>query len=281
MGSQVVSDLSNTGDTLYSGYHTTKPSSGNQVFIDLADDQKIKSAVSRTRPDAIIHLAAMTNVDLCETEKELAIKLNAHATETLASLASSISAFFVYVSTDYVFDGEQGMKKESDAPNPIGNYGKSKLEGEKAVKDTASEWCIARISTPYGVHPTKKTFPIWVLDNLKNKKEINVVTDQFTSPTYVPNLSSMLMEITKKKIQGILHVSGSDRISRYDMAELVAQKMNLDNSMLKKISVDEIQWKAKRPKDSSLDVSKAASILNEKPMGIQMGLEKLLKEIRS
>ena len=171
------------------------------------------------------------------------------------------------------------MWSENDKPNPLGIYGKSKLEGEKAIENLASNWCIARISTPFGLHLKKKSFPLWVSENLKAKNEINVLVDQFTSPTYVPNLSKMLIEISEKQILGILHISGASRISRYEFAELVSKKLNLDTKLLKPTTINEITWKAKRPKDSSLDVSKATYILNEKPQKIDDSLNLFIKEI--
>jgi len=281
VGRQVVKDLVEQGETVYSAFHNLQPENGIPTQMDLNSDDKIKQVTEKANPDAIIHLAAVTDVDLCEKEKELAMKINSHSTEIIAKQAAKQKSFFVYVSTDYVFDGEKGMKKESDPTNPIDFYGKSKLEGEKAVMNLASSWCIARTSTPYGIHPKKKSFPVWVSENLHKNKEINVVVDQFTSPTYVPNLSHMLIEIAKRQIVGIIHLAGATRISRYEMAEMVADKLNLDKKLLKPTNISEMNWVAKRPKDSSLDVSQAVSILREKPFIIEQGLDNLVREIKS
>jgi len=280
VGNQVVKDLEEKGETVYSTYHNTKLEFGIPTQMDLEQPDKIENIVEKIKPDSIIHLAAMTNVDECEKEKDLAMKINAKATETLSKQAAKQKLFFVYVSTDYVFDGEKGMKKESDSPNPIGFYGKSKLEGEKSVMNSAASWCIARTSTPYGLHKKKKSFPLWVTENLQNKNEINVIVDQFISPTYVPNLSKMLIEIASRQIVGILHVAGATRISRYEMAELVADKLNLDKKLLKPINIEQMNWIAKRPKDSSLDVSLASEILNEKPLNIEEGLKNFVRGIK-
>jgi len=280
VGNQVVKDLEEKGEIVYSTYHNTKPEFGIPTQMDLEQRDKIENIVEKIKPDSIIHLAAITNVDECEKEKDLAMKINAKATETLSKLAAKQKSFFVYVSTDYVFNGEKGMKKESDAPDPIGFYGKSKLEGEKSVMNSASGWCIARTSTPYGFHEKKKSFSLWVAENLQNKNEIEVFVDQFTSPTYVPNLSKMLIEIATRQIVGILHVAGATRISRYEMAELLADKLNLDKKLLKPKNIETMNWIAKRPKDSSLDVSMASSILNEKPVNVEHGLDNFVKTIR-
>ncbi|MCH6586096.1 MAG: dTDP-4-dehydrorhamnose reductase [Thaumarchaeota archaeon] len=279
VGRQVVKDLTEKNHEVYSCYHNQKPQHGNPIHLDLTDLSSIETTIEQVKPDVIIHLAAMTDVDGCEAQKDLAFLINAQATEKLAKQAALQNAFFVYVSTDYVFDGTKELWKENDKPNPLGNYGKSKLGGEKALGNLASSYCIARISTPFGLHPKKKGFPLWVAENLKSKKEINVLVDQFTSPTYTPNLSKMLIEISERQLLGIFHVSGASRISRYELAELVCEKLNLDKKFLKPSTIDEIKWKAKRPKDSSLDVSNATYILNEKPQKIEDSLNLFIKEL--
>ena len=280
IGSQVVKDLIDQNHTVYSCYHDEKPQNGIPIEFDLLNKEKIIQTINDIKPDRVIHLGAMTNVDLCETEKKLATIINTNATKILATQAAKLKAFFLYVSTDYVFDGINGMKKENDIANPLGFYGKSKLDGESELNKLASSWCIARISTPFGIHYKKKSFPIWVKENLESKKEISVLVDQFTSPTYVPNLSKMLIEIAIRQIVGIIHLSGSTRISRYEFAELIAEKLHLDKKFLIPITTDEMKWNAKRPKDSSLDVSLASEILNEKPQKIEQSLELFLSELQ-
>jgi len=281
IGSQIVKDLVEQNHIVYSCYHDQKPLQGILIHLDLSDENQIIQTLQQIKPDRIIHLAAMTGVDLCETEKELATIINTKATEILARQAVKLNAFFLYVSTDYVFDGINGMKKENDTTNPLGFYGKSKLGGELVLNKLASNWCIARTSTPFGIHSTKKTFPLWVKENLEAKKEIPVLIDQFTSPTYVPNLSKMLIEITTRQITGILHVSGATRISRYALAELVADKLHLDKSLLIPTKIDTMNWKAQRPKDSSLNTSLASENLNEQPQKIEKSLELFINELNS
>src|SRR5579872_368479 len=167
VGRQVVDDLLQSYTHVYSCYHNSKPEAGIATPLDLTDKDSIIKTVESIKPDVIIHLAAMTNVNQCETEKEMALKINAKSTAILSEQAKKHGSFLVYVSTDYVFDGEDGMKKESDTTNPVGYYGKSKLEGEIAVRDLALNWCIARTSTPFGIHPTKKSFPLFIAENLQ------------------------------------------------------------------------------------------------------------------
>ncbi len=280
VGQQVVKDLSKSNQ-VFSCYNESKPEYGDSVKMDLKNYEMISSVLTEIKPDVVIHLGAMTGVDICEKEKTSASEINTKATEIIAKECSKLNSFLVYVSTDYVFDGNFGMYKEDDVANPLGFYGKSKLEGEKAVQNFSTNWCIARTSTPFGLHPTKKSFPMWVIENLQKQKQIDVLIDQFTSPTYIPNLSRMLIEISERRITGIIHAAGASKISRYQMASMVSDKLNLDGTLLKQISMNKMKWVAQRPKDSSLDVSRASSILNEKPQKIDQSLNLFIDEMKS
>ena len=280
VGRQVVKDLSNSHQ-VFSCYNESKPEYGDSVKMDLKNREMISSILTEKKPDIVIHLGAMTGVDLCEKEKTSASEINTKATEIIAKECSKLNSFLVYVSTDYVFDGNLGMYKEDDIANPLGFYGKSKLEGEKAVQNFSTNWCIARTSTPFGLHPTKKSFPMWVIENLQKQKQIDILIDQFTSPTYIPNLSRMLIEISERRITGVIHAAGASKISRYQMASMVSDKLNLDGTLLKQISINKMKWVAQRPKDSSLDVSRASSILNEKPQKIDQSLNLFIDEMKS
>jgi len=279
IGRQVVKDLSETHE-VFSCYNKSKPEHGNIIKMDLLNHEMISNAMSEKKPDVVIHLGAMTAVDLCDAQQDNALKINSQATEILAKECSKINSFMVYVSTDYVFDGNTGMYEENDTTNPLGFYGKSKLLGEKSIQNFSSNWCIARTSTPFGLHPTKKSFPIWVIENLQKQKQIDVLTDQFTSPTYVPSLSRMLIEISERHLTGIIHVAGASKISRYEMASLVSDKLGLDGKLLREISINDIKWEAQRPKDSSLNVSKAISTLNQKPQKIDHDVNLFIDEIK-
>ena len=280
VGQQVVKYLSKSNQ-VFSCYNESKPEYGDSVKMDLKNYEMISSVLTEIKPDVVIHLGAMTGVDLCEKEKTSASEINTKATEIIAKECSKLNSFLVYVSTDYVFDGNFGMYKEDDVANPLGFYGKSKLEGEKAVQNFSTNWCIARTSTPFGLHPTKKSFPMWVIENLQKQKQIDVLIDQFTSPTYIPNLSRMLIEISERRITGIIHVAGASKISRYQMASMVSDKLNLDGTLLKQILMNKMKWVAQRPKDSSLDVSRASSILNEKPQKIDQSLNLFIDDMKS
>ncbi|MFQ5941268.1 MAG: dTDP-4-dehydrorhamnose reductase [Nitrososphaerales archaeon] len=280
IGREVASTAVDLGHDVCSGQHKTKPDFGKPIDLDINDTGSVENCFKRASADAIIHLAALTNVDQCETERELALQANAKAVETVAKEASKYDSHLVYMSTDYVFDGYRGMYSEGDKPNPLNWYGESKARGEEAVERYASSWCIARTSTPYGLHPHKKSFPVLVAEKLSSALEMQVLDDQYTSPTYVRNLAKMLIEIAEHKFQGIIHVSGSTRVSRLDFAKLLANRLDLNRDLLRPIRMQNIKWVAKRPRDSSLNVEKAISSLKAKPESTEQSLDSFCKELR-
>jgi dTDP-4-dehydrorhamnose reductase len=278
IGTQIVKDLLDNHKQVYSCYNKTKPELGIITHLDLTKKDDIVNTMNRIKPDVVIHLGAMTDVELCETETELAKKINTDATEILALESEKYNTFFVYMSTDYVFDGKVGMKKENDKTNPINFYGKSKLDGERVFKKITTPNVIVRTSTPFGIHSKKISFPIWVKKNLELKKEISVVVNQYTSPSYVPNISKMIIEIMERKITGIIHLAGATKISRYDFAVQISKIINVNKQFLKLTKMDQMDWKAQRPADSSLSVSKANKILKNKPEKIEDSLKLLFNQ---
>ncbi len=258
---------------VYTGYCHNKPEFGEPVKFDLAKDTDLE-VIYKIKPEVIIHTAALTNVDECETNKELAYKINAEGTRRVVEIAKDLGAFFVYVSTDYVFSGDKGMYKEKDEPNPIDYYGYTKLLGEKYCD------CIARPCVIYGAKPAsgKVNFALWLIDKLRNEDEVKIITDQYITPTLNTNLAKMLLEIAEREPRGIFHLAGDTRISRYDFALRIADKFDLDRDLIIPSRMEEMRWIASRPKDSSLDTSKALGYLKEKPYSLDKALEILKGE---
>ena len=273
IGSQLVNDLEKSGEIVYSCYNNVKPLCGIPTKLNLLNLEDIHKIFKKFQPDVIIHSAALTDVEKCEVEPKLANSINVKSTEIIAKEAENLDSYLMYISTDYVFDGKKGSYKETDLTNPLNHYGKTKLSGEKIIKDKTSKWSIIRTSTPFGTHSFKKTFPVWVFENLKNNKKINVLEDQFTSPTYVPNLSKMILEIITRNLEGFFHLSGSTKISRFEFAKIVLEKFNLDSSLLNPVKIDSMPWKAHRPIDSSLNISKINTILKTKSYTIKQSFD--------
>ena len=280
IGNQIVYDLEKSGETVYSCYNNLRPVYGIPTKLNLLNLENIHKIFQKIQPDIVIHCAALTDVEKCEVELELANSINVKATEVIAKEVEKINSYLMYISTDYVFNGKKGSYKETDLTNPLNNYGKTKLLGEKIIKSETSKWSIIRTSTPFGVNSFKKTFPVWVYENLKNNKKINILEDQFTSPTYVPNLSKMIIEMISRNLQGFFHLSGSTKISRFKFARMIATKLNLDSSLLNPVKIDTMKWNAIRPLDSSLDVDKINTILKTKSYTIEQSLHEYILQFK-
>ena len=261
---------------VYTGYCHNKPEFGEPVKFDLAKDTDVE-IIYKIKPEVIIHTAALTNVDECETNKELAYKINVEGTKRVAEIANELGALLVYVSTDYVFSGDKGMYKEEDEPNPMNYYGHTKLLGEKYCE------CIARPCVIYGAKPAsgKVNFALWIIKTLRNGEELKIVTDQFITPTLNTNLAMMLLEISERRLNGIFHTAGATRVSRYEFALRIADKLGLDKDLVISSRMEQMKWLAKRPKDSSLDTSKVSGYLKEKTLNLDMALEIFKSELKN
>jgi len=280
LGHKVVQLALEKGHKVHSIYKEHPINLGNTIKLDLTDQSKVFNVISRLKPEVIIHTAAYTDVDGCEINKDLAWKVNAEATKHIATASTSIGAHLTYVSTDYIFDGERGLYSEEDSPNPISYYGYTKLKGEEFVREHDEEWCIARPSVIYGWSLKHKlNFATWLLNNLSRGKEVKVLTDQYVSPTLNTNLAEMLLEIAERRITGILHTAGATRVSRHEFALRLAEVFNLNMDLVKPAKMDEMSWKAKRPRDSSLNVSKALALLYQKSLNLNQALEVMRKKI--
>jgi len=259
--------------------HNTKPLHTNSLKLDITNQSEVLNLFQKLKPDAIIHTASETNVDKCETDKKHAWKTNSLGTRNIALACRKVGAKLVYVSTDYVFDGEKGNYNEHDKPNPINYYGATKLEGEKQVVQHCQNYVILRTSVLYGWHPWKQNFATWVINQLKQNKEITVVEDHYNTPTLTDNLAEITLEAIQKDLQGLYHASGSERVSRYAFAKQIAKAFNLDPNLIKPIKMSQLTaWIAKRPKDSSLNTDKIQKKLKTKPLNITDGLNRMKKE---
>jgi dTDP-4-dehydrorhamnose reductase len=278
LGRRVVELALLRGHEVYAVYKEHVVGLGVPIRLDITDRERLMEVVLRLRPDVIIHTAAFTDVDGCEVNRELAWRVNAEATGYVAEAAARVGSHLVYVSTDYVFDGERGLYREEDRPNPINYYGYTKLMGEEFVRERAGSWCIVRTSVVYGWSVGKLNFATWLIDNLGRGREVRVVTDQFVSPTLNTNLAEMLLEIAERGIVGVLHTAGASRVSRYEFAVRLAEVFGLNNNLVRPVRMSEMAWKAKRPRDSSLDVSRARAVLSAKPMELDQALLTMKKE---
>ncbi len=256
------------------------PVCGNFVKFDVSNWELVNEAFKRVKPDFVVHAATLTDVDKCELNKELAWKINVEGTKNIVEAAKDAGSFLIYISTDYVFNGEKGNYTESDAPDPINYYGLTKLKAEELVK-TQSEYFIARPSVIYGSTPAagKVNFALWLIDSLRKGERVKIVTDQWNTPTLNTNLAEMTLEVIERRLTGTFHLCGATRVSRFDFAALIAEVFGLDKSLIDSVLSSQFKWPAKRPMDSSLDTSKAQNILRNRPLELHEALKQLKFEL--
>lgn len=226
--------------------------------FDIIDFEATEKFIVDYRPDIVIHCAAYTAVDKAEDEQGLCYLVNASATENIAEICKKINAKMLYISTDYVFDGtKEGFYEVDDIPNPINVYGKTKLLGEQAVQRILNKYFIVRISWVFGEHGNN--FVKTMLRLGKERKEINVVADQYGSPTYTADLAPLLVEMIKTDKYGVYHATNEGVCTWAEFAEEIFKIAGIDRKV-NHIMTAEYPTRAKRPINSKL--SKKSLMIN-------------------
>lgn len=249
------------------------------VPLDLTDWIHLEDLILKVKPEVIVHAAAYTDVDGCERDKIQAWRINVEATRSIVRTARVVNSHVVYISTDYVFDGEKGLYSEHDTPNPVNYYGLTKLIGEEIVKSSDLLYTIIRSSAVYGVGGSKKSFAEYIVEKLSRGEEVKDLVDQYVSPTYNKLLAEAVAEVVEVKPLGVLHVAGP-RLSRYEFARITAEALSLPSSLVVEARIDEFKekWIARRPRDSSLDTSRARRILKTPFYDLNLALKEFKKE---
>jgi len=275
-GYKTVLEGAKRGHEVVGIYHERVPSlKAKAISLDLTKRIQTHDVIMKERPDAIIHIAGMGNVDGCEQEKGKCYALNYITTLNLTKIANALGIYMIYLSTDYVFDGQKGNYGENETPNPINYYGLTKLLGESVVK-SLSNYAIVRTSTIYGIGVGRPNFAMFLLEKLGKGEEVKAVSDQFTSPTNATLLARALIEVAEKRLIGTFHVAG-ERLSRYEFAVRLSRKLGFDEKLIKESYAREMKWKAKRPLDSSLDFSYTKELIDIDFYSTENSLE-ILKE---
>ena len=235
------------------------------ISQDLTNKNSLTEIFNQTKPELVINCAAMANVDLCEKYPAEAEEINSKFPSYLARNCAKRTIPFIHISTDAVFDGKKGNYKESDIPNPLSIYAKTKLEGEKRVLDENPAGLIARVNF-FGFSITgKRSLAEFFLFNLISGKKMFGIIDILFSPMYVSDLVETLFNMFRKKLTGIYHVVSSDYLSKYDFGLLISKKFNLDASLISPESFLKGNLIAKRSPNLFLDVSKLVSTGIEVP----------------
>ncbi len=243
--------------------------------MDFTNPFSVHDVFENVKPDVVVHSGAMSKPDECESNQILAYLVNVEGTVQLLINAADSKSFFVFISTDFVFDGERGMYNEDDIPNPVNYYGRTKLEAEEAVKDYEFEWAIVRTVLVYGKnHSGHNNILKIVKEKLEKGEEYSVVDDQLRTPTYVEDLAKGIVSIIEKKATRIFHLSGKDILTPYQMAIKAAEYLQLDSSVIKRVTADSFSQPAKRPLKTGFIIDKARKQLNYDPLSFEEGLKK-------
>ncbi len=243
--------------------------------MDFTDPFSVHDVFERVKPDVVVHTGAMSKPDECELDQMQAYLVNVEGTVQLLINSADIKSFFVYVSTDFVFDGEKGMYTEDDIPSPVNYYGRTKLEAEEAVKEYEHDWAIGRTVLVYGKnHSGHSNILKIVKEKLEKGDGYSVVDDQVRTPTYVGDLAGGIISIIEKRASGIFHLSGRDILTPYQMAIKTAELLKLDSSLIKKVTAASFSQPAKRPLKTGFVIDKARRELDYKPLSFEEGLKK-------
>ena len=237
------------------------------IALDITDKQEVEQVILAEKPDVVINTAAMTNVDLCEAEKENCDALNVSAVQYLADSCQQIEAHFIHISTDFIFDGEDGPYREEDEPNPLSYYGISKLKSEQLLQGHAVKWTILRTIIVFGVgeNLSKSNIVLWAKGALEKGDPLNIIDDQFRAPTLAEDLADACILAAKKKAYGVFNASGKDIMSIYEIVERIAKHYGNTTDNLNKISTATLNQTAGRPPRTGFILDKSRKVLGYNP----------------
>ena len=250
--------------------------------LDITDAAAVRNLLARLRPEAVIHTAAFTAVDACETQRDLSRRVNVEGTANVAAACREIDARLVHLSTEYVFDGESGPYTEEDLPRPISHYGLTKLESEKSVRERCSDWVIGRTTVLFGRAPNvRPSFVAWLVDKLSRGERIRVVDDQIGSPTLADNLARMLVGLLDSDRGGIYNTVGDTILDRHAFAVMAAKLFGLEPALIDRIKTPELGQPAPRPLRAGLIMDKFKRDFPSVPvLTAQQALEELQRQMQ-
>ena len=249
--------------------------------MDITSREQVQEVVENVKPNVIIHTAAMTNVDQCESEKDACWAQNVSSVEYLIDACSKIDCFLLHVSTDFIFDGKFGPYKEDAEANPISFYGWSKYAAEKVVQHSGIRWAIARTVLVYGIafDMSRSNIILWVKKSLEEGKNIKVVTDQWRTPTLAEDLAMGCYLIADKEAEGIFNISGKDLLTPYEMAIMTADYFGLNKGLIAEADSSNFTQPAKRPARTGFILNKSNKILGYNPHTFEEGIAILARQL--
>ena len=250
--------------------------------MDILNPDEVKNVIEAYQPDAIIHTAAMTNVDTCHEQRALAYQLNVEAVATLIKLCEAHNMQLIHLSTDFIFDGENGPYDEWAAPNPLSYYGETKLKAEELIKNSKAKWAILRTILVYGIvsDMSRSNIVLWAKGALEKGEPLNIVNDQWRMPTLAEDLADICLLAIANDAQGVYNASGKDMMSVAELVTRVADFWKLDKSILTPISSASLNQAAKRPKKTGFILDKSMTDLKYNPHSFEEGLAILDQQMK-
>lgn len=246
--------------------------------LDLTIRKSVKDLILSYHPQYLAHTAAMTDVDGCEAQKELCWKTNVEAVENIAYAARKTGTKIVHLSSDYVFNGNNGPYVETDLPSPLGYYGKSKLASENILIAMEVEHATVRTMVLYGSGANiRPNFVTWLVEKLKKGEPVKIVTDQYGNPTLADDLAHAIIQIIERNKWDLYHISGSEIIDRYHYALKIADIFKLNKSLITSITTPELHQMAPRPLKSGFILEKAETDLGVTMSNVEEGLKLMRK----
>lgn len=245
---------------------------------DIQDATALEQLLDAVRPDAVIHAAAIADIDVSQANQEMVKRLNADTTAALAQSCARRGVKLVHLSTDNVFDGEQGRYVESDAMAPVNYYGWTKVWAEEAVRAAGGNAVVARVALVMGlpVIGTGNSFLAKFMAAWKEGKSVGVPDIEVRSPIDVISLGAALLELASNDFQGTIHLGGSDILNRFEMAQRIARKLGYSDALVYPNNPESIPGRAPRPRDVSFDNSFARGVLKTPLPGIEGGVDLIL-----
>lgn len=250
--------------------------------LDVTDGEAVHRTFQDFTPNVVVNCAAVSSVTDCADDRERCWTVNAAAVETLAHECRQVGARLVHLSTDFIFDGEDGPYDESGRPDPVNYYGRSKLAGENAVRASGlGSWAIVRTVLVYGTGRdlSRSNLVLWVTESLRRGETIQVVNDQYRTPTYVLDLAAGIERLIHFEKDGVYHLSGREFVSVYDIAQTVADVYGLDDSLIEPVPSDHFEDAIERPLRTGFIILKAETELGYSPRSLREGLRALGREI--
>ena len=257
--------------------HRLATSAFTVLQADLLAPGSVERVLDETQPDWVIHCAALANVDACEADPVLAVKLNSELPGKLAKYVARGGARLVHISTDAVFDGERGEYTEQDRPNPLSVYARTKLEGERAVWEADAQSVIARVNLFGWSLSGRRSLAEWFFNNLQAGKQVMGFTDVFFCPLSANDLAHVLLKILAKELVGLYHVVSSECSSKYDFGLALARLFGFDEHLISPASVWEAGLIAARSPNLTLKVDKLSRDIGVSPPVIDAGLARFYR----